>query len=82
MNTNVQCPRGLIFDLLDALSASQREVIRLKFQNDLSYHEIAGITKLSLTNVGLLLHTGLERLRALLREQPHFDSNLPTHSTP
>jgi DNA-directed RNA polymerase specialized sigma24 family protein len=41
-----------LFRLLDALSPNQREVIRLKFQNDLSYREIAEITQLSVTNVG------------------------------
>ena len=59
-----------LFRLLDALSPNQREVIRLKFQNDLSYREIADITQLSVTNVGFLLHTGLKKLRELLREQP------------
>ena len=58
-----------LFLLLDALSPNQREVIRLKFQNDLSYREIADITQLSVTNVGFLLHTGLKKLRELLREQ-------------
>ena len=58
-----------LFRLLDALSPNQREVIRLKFQNDLSYREIADVTKLSVTNVGFLLHTGLKKLRELLREQ-------------
>ena len=71
-----------IFDLLDALSANQREVIRLKFQNDLSYREIADVTKLSVTNIGFLLHTGLKKLRALLREQPVPDFVLQLRSTP
>jgi RNA polymerase sigma factor (sigma-70 family) len=59
-----------IFGLLEHLSDNQREVIRLKFQNDLSYKEIAAITQLSVTNVGFLLHTGLKKLRALLEAQP------------
>jgi RNA polymerase sigma-70 factor (ECF subfamily) len=59
-----------LFALLDQLSANQREVIRLKFQNDLSYKEIADITQLSVTNVGFLLHTGLKKLRAILAAQP------------
>ena len=66
-----------LFRLLDALSPNQREVIRLKFQNDLSYREIADVTKLSVTNIGFLLHTGLKKLRALLREQPAPDFDLP-----
>ena len=56
--------------LLDALTPNQREVIRLKFQNDLSYKEIADVTGLSATNVGFLLHVGLKKLRELLREAP------------
>ena len=66
-----------LFRLLDALPPNQREVIRLKFQNDLSYREIADVTQLSVTNVGFLLHTGLKKLRALLREQPQADFGLP-----
>ena len=65
-----------LFRLLDALPPNQREVIRLKFQNDLSYREIADVTQLSVTNVGFLLHTGLKKLRALLREQPQEDFGL------
>ncbi len=56
--------------LLDELTPNQREVIRLKFQNDLSYKEIADVTGLSATNVGFLLHVGLKKLRELLREIP------------
>jgi RNA polymerase sigma-70 factor (ECF subfamily) len=56
--------------LLDQLSPNQREVIRLKFQNDLSYKEIAAITELTVTNVGFLIHTGLKRLRAMMQELP------------
>ena len=62
-----------LFRLLDALPPNQREVIRLKFQNDLSYREIAEVTQLSVTNVGFLLHTGLKKLRELLREQPALE---------
>ena len=62
--------------LLDRLSTNQREVIRLKFQNDLSYQEIAKITRLSVTNVGFLLHTGLKKLREIVRSEPDF-ADLP-----
>ena len=48
------------------LPRNQSEVLRLKFQNDLSYQEIADITGLSPGNVGFLIHTGLKRLRSLL----------------
>ena len=66
-----------IFGLLDQLSENQREVIRLKFQNDLSYKEIADITNLTMTNVGFLLHTGLKKLRTLLEAQPRQTQPVP-----
>jgi RNA polymerase sigma factor (sigma-70 family) len=58
--------------LLDHLTPNQREVIRLKFQNDLSYQEIADILELSATNVGFILHTGLKKLREIVRAEPDF----------
>ena len=62
--------------LLDRLTPNQREVIRLKFQNDLSYQEIADLTQLSVTNVGFILHTGLKKLREIVRAEPDF-ADLP-----
>jgi len=58
---------GHIWNVLEQLPRNQREVIRLKFQHDLSYKEISSITGLSVTNVGFLLHTGIKRLRKLLQ---------------
>ena len=49
--------------LVKTLPANQQEVIRLKFQNGLSYKEISNITKLTVTNVGFLIHTGIKTLR-------------------
>lgn len=51
---------------LDRLSANQREVILLKFQQGLSYQEITDVTGLTSGNIGFLIHTGLKRLRELL----------------
>jgi RNA polymerase sigma-70 factor (ECF subfamily) len=48
---------------LAKLPKNQQEVIRLKFQHQLSYREIAECTRLSESNVGYLLHTGLKTLR-------------------
>ena len=53
---------------LDRLSANQREVILLKFQQGLSYQEITEVTGLTSGNIGFLIHTGLKRLRELLPE--------------
>jgi len=56
-----------VMRLLDRLPDNQQEVIRLKFQNDLSYREISEITELSVSNVGFLLHVGIKRLREIMK---------------
>ncbi|MBL7133880.1 MAG: sigma-70 family RNA polymerase sigma factor [Phycisphaerae bacterium] len=48
---------------MSALPPSQQEVLRLRFQNGLSYKQIAGVTSLSVSNVGFLIHTAIQRLR-------------------
>jgi RNA polymerase sigma-70 factor (ECF subfamily) len=53
---------------LQSLSANQQEVVRLKFQHGLSYKQISDVTKLSVTNVGFLLHTAMKTLRHKLGE--------------
>jgi RNA polymerase sigma-70 factor (ECF subfamily) len=52
-----------VMSILNTLPANQQEVIRLKFQGELSYQEISHITKLSVSNVGFLIHTGLKTIR-------------------
>lgn len=54
---------GHVLQMLARLPDNQQEVIRLKFQQGLSYKEISSVTGLSVTNVGFLIHTGLKRLR-------------------
>lgn len=61
--------RALLATHLEALPANQQEVIRLKFQHGLSYKEISSVTKLSISNVGFLMHTGIAALRERLREK-------------
>ncbi len=55
--------------LLDRLSNDQRAVILLYFQDKKSYKEISEITGQSLSNVGMLLHRGLKKLRTLIDEK-------------
>lgn len=55
--------RSLLNKLLLELSDNQREVVRLKFQNGLSYREISDVTGLSVSNVGFLIHTAIKSLR-------------------
>ncbi len=52
-----------LLSLLSALPENQREVVRLKFQNQMSYREISQLTRLTETNVGFLLHTAIKTLR-------------------
>lgn len=60
--------RSRLLGLLECLTENQQEVIRLKFQNDLSYRAIAEITGLTVSNVGVLLHAGLKKLRSLMKD--------------
>ena len=55
-----------VLNILETLPPNQQEVIRLKFQNGLSYREIGEVTSLSVSNVGFLLHTGLKTVRQKL----------------
>lgn len=55
--------------LLCRLSNDQRAVMLLYFQDKKSYKEISGITGQSLSNVGMLLHRGLKKLRTLIDEK-------------
>lgn len=49
------------------LSAAQQEVLRLRFQDELSYKEISAVTGHSVSHVGVLIHTGIQRVRQRLR---------------
>jgi RNA polymerase sigma-70 factor (ECF subfamily) len=60
-----------VLDLLGTLPTNQQEVLRLKFQGDLSYLEISRITNLSVSNVGFLIHTGLKAIREGIQNQPN-----------
>jgi RNA polymerase sigma-70 factor (ECF subfamily) len=48
------------------LKPRQQELLRLKFEEGLSYKDIAGVTGLTVTNVGFILHTAIAGLRAQL----------------
>lgn len=56
--------RAALLEMIDRLPPNQQEVIRLKFQTGFSYKEISRITELSVSNVGFLIHTAVQRLRA------------------
>lgn len=58
--------RSRLMASLADLPERQREVLRLKFQGDLSYREIAEIMDLTVSHVGVLIHTGIQTLRQRL----------------
>lgn len=55
-----------VLRVMGSLPVNQQEVVRLKFQQELSYKQIAAVTGLSIGNVGFLLHTALNNLRKRL----------------
>ena len=55
-----------ILKCVGELPQHQQEVVRLKFQEGLSYNEISQITGHSVSYVGVLLHQAMIRLRARL----------------
>jgi RNA polymerase sigma factor (sigma-70 family) len=59
-----------VLDILNTLPTNQQEVLRLKFQSDLSYQEISQVTNFSVSNVGFLIHTGIQSIRERVRTQP------------
>lgn len=68
--------------LLAALPPNQREVVRLKFQNQLSYREISQLTRLTETNVGFLLHTAIKTLRKRFERLDGRPSSIQTRNSP
>jgi RNA polymerase sigma factor (sigma-70 family) len=52
---------------LAELDPRRRELVRLKFEEDLSYKQISERTQLSIGNVGYLLHHALKDLAAALK---------------
>ena len=58
-----------VLRMLATLPRNQQEVVRLKFQNGLSYQEISNVTKLTVTNVGFLIHTAIKTIRQRLKSE-------------
>jgi len=54
--------------LVANLPDRQQEAVRLKFQADLSYREIAEVMNTTVNNVGVLLHTAIKNIRSRLAE--------------
>jgi len=52
------------------LPPAQQEVLRLRFQEELSYKEISAVTGHSVSSVGFLIHTGVHRVRRQMQAVP------------
>ena len=57
---------------LDALPEAQQECVRLKFRHGLSYREIAEVTGMTVSHVGVLIHEGMRVLRRTLLPRAAF----------
>lgn len=49
--------------LVAVLPERERELIRLKYQDGLSYQEMSGVTGLSISHIGVILHKTIKVLR-------------------
>lgn len=65
---------GFVRAFLAELEPLDRQLIHLKYTQDLSYAEIAAATKLSVSNVGYKLHHLLKNLAISLRQAGISDS--------
>ena len=63
--------RSTLKALMQELPEREQEVLRLKFQNGLSYKEISEITSLSVSNVGFILHKTIKELRGKFSRKVH-----------
>jgi len=55
--------RAEVMKMVECLPGNQQEVIRLKFQEGLSYREISRVTSLTVSHVGVLIHNAMKTLR-------------------
>ena len=61
---------SLIRTAVNTLPERQQEIVRLKFQNGLSYREISRITEMTVSNVGVTLHNAITTLRKQINQEP------------
>ena len=58
-----------VCSLIETLPEKQQEVVYLKFKSDLSYKEISEIADISVSNVGVILHTAITALRTQMLQE-------------
>jgi RNA polymerase sigma-70 factor (ECF subfamily) len=59
---------SLIPGMMNRLPARHKEAVRLKFEQNLSYREIASVLDITESNVGFILHTALTSLREQMKQ--------------
>lgn len=59
----------LILQEIAKLEASEQEVLVLKFNDELSYKEIANLTGLSISLVGVKIHNALKKIRGVVMDE-------------
>ena len=64
-----------LVDQIEQLPPRQREVMRLKFQGDLSYKEIGEALGITTSNVGFTIHSAMKRLRAAMVPQQEVEAS-------
>lgn len=64
--------QAFLWEMIRELSPTQQEIVRLKYQAQLSYKEIAAVTGKSVNAVGVHLHTALTTLRHRLASHPEW----------
>jgi RNA polymerase sigma factor (sigma-70 family) len=57
-----------LLSLIEELPDRQREVMRLKFQADLSYKEIGEALDITVSNVGYIVHSAFKKLREAMNQ--------------
>jgi RNA polymerase sigma-70 factor (ECF subfamily) len=61
-----------VLRILETLPEAHQEAVYLRFQSGLSYKEIAEITGHTVTNVGVILHTAVKKIRAQMDSAPRI----------
>ncbi len=71
-----------VLQIVETLPEKQREAIYLRFQSGLSYREISEITGHSVSNVGVLIHTAVRKIREHLTEKAAATAGAVKRSIP
>jgi RNA polymerase sigma factor (sigma-70 family) len=70
-----------VLDCLERLGERERQIVILKFSAGLKYKEIADVMQLSVSNVGVILHTAIKTIRDELgadsASEPRVARSLP-----